>query len=267
MRKMKRVIQYAVIFSLLSILLSESLIGATARKRIRKSYDFKSGSELILDNTNGTVRIETWDKDEIVIEAEIKVRAGSRREAERFIELVEIRVDEFRRGLEVSSYYPRRSRDRGFFDSFRRPNVSINYTITLPAKADLDIETTNGSIFARGVDGRINTRSTNGKVDLSEVKGSVKARTTNGSVEVELIDIVQNEDMEFSTTNGGIRAYFPRDLRADLYASTTNGSISTDFPIEVRGRWNRKRLQGRINGGGGYIRLSTTNGSIKIYER
>jgi len=81
-----------------------------------------------------------------------------------------------------------------------------------------------------------------------------------------LIEVKENEDMEISTTNGGIKVYFPGDLKADLYARTTNGSIYTDFPVRIRGRWNRRKLQGRINGGGAYIELRTTNGSIKILE-
>ena len=264
---MKKIFHYAAISILTFFLIVEVSTASTARKRFRKTYDFKPGSELILDNTNGSRRIDTWTKQEVLIEAEIKVKARSRREAENFLDRVEILIEKHRYGLEIRSHYPRRYRDSGFFSWFKKPSVSINYTITVPAKADLDIETTNGSIYARRVNGRINTRSTNGKIGLTMVKGSVKARTTNGSIEVELVDILRNEDMEFSTTNGGIRTYFPRNLRADLYASTTNGSITTDFPIEVRGRWNRKRLQGRINGGGGYIRMSTTNGSIKILER
>jgi len=255
---------FTVVF--LFILTSEVSFAGSARKTFRKTYSFRLGAELLLDNTNGSVRIDTWNRNEVFIEAEITVKAPSRREAEDYLDMVAIVVEESRHGLKVHSRYPRSDRYSGFFSFFRRPSVSITYTIKMPEKGDLDIETTNGSIYVRDIEGRITTRSTNGKIELTMIKGSVKARTTNGSIEVELADIQPYEDMEFSTTNGGIRAYFPRDLRADLYARTTNGSISTDFPVEVRGRWNRKTLQGRINGGGGYIRLSTTNGSIRILE-
>ncbi|RKY83688.1 hypothetical protein DRQ09_09685 [candidate division KSB1 bacterium] len=263
---MKVFIRYLTFFVLFIVFGFEISEAGTARKRFRKTYRFKSGSELILENTNGSIDIDTWNKNEALVEAEIRVKAKSRREAEDFLELVEILVEKSRYGLEIRSYYPKRFRRHSIFDFFRKPSVIINYVIRIPENADLSIETTNGSIYISRVEGKIEARSTNGKINLKRVRGSVKAHTTNGSIEAELIEVQENEDMEFSTTNGGIKVYFPGDLKADLYARTTNGSIYTDFPVRIRGRWNRRKLQGRINGGGAYIELRTTNGSIKILE-
>ena len=110
-------------------------------------------------------------------------------------------------------------------------------------------------------------KTTNGGIEVREGKGSVQAKTTNGGIDVELLEFEEDEDMNFRTTNGSIRVYFPENLRADIDARTTNGSVRTDFPIEVRGKFSKRRLKGKINGGGGRIVLHTTNGGIKILEQ
>jgi hypothetical protein len=54
------------------------------------------------------------------------------------------------------------------------------------------------------------------------------------------------------------------DAAADLDASVTNGAISiAGLKFEASDQ-SRRRLSGRINGGGTPITLATTNGAIRI---
>ena len=47
-----------------------------------------------------------------------------------------------------------------------------------------------------------------------------------------------------------------------------NGGISAgDLPIETTGENNRRRLEGRLNGGGARIQIEGTNGGITISGR
>jgi hypothetical protein len=55
----------------------------------------------------------------------------------------------------------------------------------------------------------------------------------------------------------------PRSIAARVDASTTNGSINTELPVTLSST-SRHALRGTINGGGGELRLRTTNGSIDI---
>jgi hypothetical protein len=48
-------------------------------------------------------------------------------------------------------------------------------------------------------------------------------------------------------------------------AATTNGGIDSDFDL-AGGESRRNRLTGDINGGGGTLRIRTTNGSVHISE-
>lgn len=254
------------LFCVLALL--SSLHAGTHREKFQETYQFNRGGELILDNTNGNVTIETWDRNEVRVEAEKVVKARSRREAEEIMKRVRIEVDQGSDYLEIRTRYPRKN-SGGFWRSLVGDNVqvSVTYRLLVPDDIDLDISTVNGKIGIRQIQGQIKARSTNGSINVYEAKGSVDAKTTNGGIDVELLQFDGSEDMSFRTTNGSIKGYFPENLRANIEAKTTNGSIRTDFPIEVRGNLSKRQLRGKINGGGGRIVLHTTNGSIRILER
>ncbi len=250
-----------------NIFLTTSLIAGTHREKFQETYSVETGTEFILDNTNGSVYVESWDRNEIRVEAEKTVKARSRQDAEEIMEQVRIEVEQTRNYLEIRTKYPKRR--GGFWDSVfgKGVSISVEYRILVPRETDMDIVTVNGKVGITDVAGNIRIKTTNGGIEVDEAKGSVEAKTTNGGINVELLEFNENEDMTFRTTNGSIKVYFPQNLHADVEARTTNGSVRTDFPIEVRGEFSKKRLKGKINGGGGRIVLHTTNVGIKILER
>jgi DUF4097 and DUF4098 domain-containing protein YvlB len=245
------------------------LVGSTVRKEFKKTFDFPPGREVTVKNTNGIISVEPWDRASVEVFAEIEVKAGSRRDAEAFMEKVEILIDKRHDRLSVETEYPRIRGGDSIWDWIfggRKPQVKVDFWIRVPSRTDIDLKSTNGRVEARDVEGKTHLRTTNGQIEAEGMKGSVDAHTVNGGIRVELTEVNRDGEMSFHTTNGGIKLYLPEDVRADIEASTVNGGISTDFPLEVRGRFNRKRIRGRINGGGGLIELHTVNGSIRIYE-
>ena len=262
-----------IIAVLLASLLCTFLNGASAaeiRERFEKTYDFRPGGEVVLDNTNGSVTVETWSKNAVRLEALKKVKARSRRDAEAFMERVKIRVERSRNRIRIETEYPKRHGDFGFMSWMfgkRKPEITVEYTLKVPEEVDLDLRTVNGAISVRDVEGQIELHTTNGRIDVEDVLGSVKASTVNGSIEVELENFGRDDEIRLKTVNGAIVAYFPEDMDADVEAGTVNGSIRTDFPLQVRGKWGPKRLSGSVGKGGALVKLGTVNGSIKILER
>jgi DUF4097 and DUF4098 domain-containing protein YvlB len=70
------------------------------------------------------------------------------------------------------------------------------------------------------------------------------------------------------TTNGGLTLTLPETAKADISASCTNGGISAGSleKLEIT-ESSRRRLEGRLNGGGTPIELRTTNGGIRLRAR
>ena len=97
--------------------------------------------------------------------------------------------------------------------------------------------------------GRVIAETTNGGVSARDISGTIEASTTNGGVDVELTRLGEG-GAKLECTNGGIRLRLPADAKASISASITNGGIdSSGLSIETTEK-SRRRLEGRLNGGG-----------------
>jgi DUF4097 and DUF4098 domain-containing protein YvlB len=267
---------------LCGLLIAASVNAATLKENFDKTIPLKAGS-VTLRNINGAVTFEAWDRDEVRVEAEKKVKAGTDEAARKAMSQVRIEVTPSAGGLRIETKMPKQV--SGFFDWLfnNQVNINVTYRVHVPRRAGVDaetvnggvalagtrgkvrVETTNGGIDVKDVQGDVNASSTNGGITATRITGAVKAGTTNGAIEADLVDFPDGSDLRFETTNGGITVRLPRDARLSVDASTTNGHVQSDF--EVPGAAKGKRsLQGDINGGGGRLVLSTTNGSIEILE-
>jgi DUF4097 and DUF4098 domain-containing protein YvlB len=266
MNKKGWIILFVAMFLLCAV---TSSFAATITEDFQEVYDFNSGGEVIVRAMNGGIKVSSWNQDKVEIKAEIKVRAGSQREAEDLLEEVEIDIDYNSDRIRVEADYPKRFGRPGFFNWAFGSNagVWVRYWIKVPEKTHIDLTTVNGGIEAEKVRGRAELRTTNGGIEAFEMKGSVSVHTTNGSVRVKVDSFSNNDEISIRTVNGSVRLALPSNVSADLEASTVNGSIRTDFPLTVRGRLNKRHLDGKIKDGGGSIILGTVNGSVTISER
>jgi hypothetical protein len=159
----------------------------------------------------------------------------------------------------------------------------VSYTISAPRRMDVDLrgtnsalkigalegradlQTTNGSVTAEGTKGYVQAKATNGRITLSRLEGGGEAVATNGKITAEFLGL-GSQGCKLRSTNGGIRVALPEGARADLTASTTNGRITCDLPLSLVGEMSKRRMEGKINGGGPPIELRTTNGSIAVVK-
>ena len=116
--------------------------------------------------------------------------------------------------------------------------------------------------------GHVNAEATNGGVKAHDMSGQLDASTTNGALEIDLAKMPEG-GVKLACTNGGIRVSLPKDAKATISASIMNGGIHTgDLPIETTGdSSNRRKLEGRMNGGGPRLEIEGMNGGITLSSR
>jgi hypothetical protein len=261
-----RLIPIAAAFTLLALLsIASPALAVEIEETVEKSYDLGAGGSLSVANVNGGVRIEAWDRDEVRVEAIKKVKAGSRAKAEDVMDAIDVVIT--RRGdhLEIDTRLPRGG-GSGFLDWMvgNHSSASVSYKISVPRSTDVEIDTVNGGVRVAGVAGRVEASTTNGGIQTSDLRGSVRAGTTNGAIDVAFGEVADGREMRLSTTNGGISLRLPRNVRASIDADTTNGGINLDGIDADLHRKSRRHLEADLNGGGAEIRLTTTNGGIRI---
>ncbi|HEX4966123.1 MAG TPA: DUF4097 family beta strand repeat-containing protein [Thermoanaerobaculia bacterium] len=263
------------------VLLASASRAATLKEHFDKSFPLKAGSQLTLRNVNGGVKLEAWDRDEVRIEADKEVKAGTDSAARKAMDQVRIDVTPGAGSLRIETHTPKRG--ESFWDAIfgNGINYNVNYRIHVPRQAAVDAESVNGAVSLAGTHGKVRLGTTNGAVDVADVTGNVnagttnggvtalrvagavKAETTNGAVEIDLTALPAGSDLSFESTNGGIHVRLPRDARLSVDAETTNGHVKSDFDVHG-GKQGKHALKGDINGGGGKLSIHTTNGGIEI---
>ncbi|MGH7476254.1 MAG: DUF4097 family beta strand repeat-containing protein [Longimicrobiales bacterium] len=199
---------------------------------------------------NGGVRVAGWDRNEIVLQAKIQTWARQADEARALAQAVRIETDDVIRPAGPQTE--------------RRQSWGVSFLIFVPRNTDLDIETHNGGISLSDVSGRIRFNARNGGIRLTGLSGDVRGRTTNGGLHVQLTgDRWQGAGLDIRTTNGGVRLHIPENYSANLETGTVNGGLNIDFPVTVQGRIGRE-LTTTLGQGGATVRVTTTNGGVRI---
>jgi len=228
---------------------------AEARDEWRRSYPVTKGASFEIENTNGRIRVEGGSGDTIEVVAVRTVRAPS--EAQAKATLADVRIEERKSGSHI------KLETRNEFSFLLSRSKRVDYTVRAPSWVDLRLESTNGEIEVTGAGGRLRAESTNGDIRAIGLQGGADVETTNGDVVLELTRLADS-GLRSSTTNGDITVTLPREVKAKLSAKVTNGSITAKELDLTTTEQSRRKLEGHLGGGGPQVRLSTTNGDIRL---
>jgi hypothetical protein len=225
---------------------------ALARDKVfEASYPLASGGSFELMNVNGSVEVEGWDRDEVHVRAVTRSKTNPDDEAR-----VKIDVQAAPGSVVVRTLYPR---EDGL-------DVSVEYKVRVPARIlNASIETVNGNVRARRVEGSGRLRTVNGDVVLLDGAGQMSARTTNGNIRAELAHLGEGQrPVVLETVNGSVLLEVPASTDADLAALSLNGDFQSEIPLAIQSRAGRRELFARMGRGGHPLAIRTVNGGIRI---
>lgn len=222
------------------------------------TYPLAAGGQVRIGNTNGRVEIEGIDGNTVEIRAERVARGVTDTAAQELLPRIEIKEDI--------------SPDRVSVETGRMSGImfgasfEVRYHVRAPKSAIIDASNTNGLVVVSDISGKVRAHTTNGGVTGKGLSGGVDAAATNGRVNIELA-AVGPDRIALRTTNGGVSLTVPESAKADISASCTNGGISvTGVKLEISEQ-SRRRLEGKLNGGGTPIELHTTNGGVRLRSK
>ena len=218
-----------------------------------RSYTLPATRSLTVDaSPNGGVNVVASDRSDILVTARLQAQAPTEAEAREI--LSDLRVETA--NGEVRAEGPERTGNRRGW--------SVSFEVLVPRSTALDVASVNGGVSVRGTRASVDASTVNGGITLLDVSGTVRGSTTNGGIDVTLTgERWQGEELQLGTTNGGITLRVPSNFNARLVASTVHGDIDTDFPLTIQGRVGR-RVEGTLGSGGPTVRLTTTNGGIRL---
>lgn len=224
--------------------------GWAISKEFNQSYPLQPGGTFDLQNVNGTVEVQGWDKDVVEVHA---VKTAKLKESD--LERVSIDVNANASGVSIATRYPQ---NEGV-------EVAVEYTIHVPHGAKLEhLGTVNGTLRIAGVDEVDDLRTVNGNIEVFGADSTVHARTTNGNVRLELSHVRGVGGTLAETTNGSVVLALPANSQADLEARCLNGNFLSELPVEMQSTLKPREMHGKLGQGGAPIKLHTINGGIRV---
>lgn len=222
-----------------------------------RTYQLSPGGEVRIGNTNGRIEVEGVDGNTVDIRAERIAKATTDGAAQELLPRIKIEEEAKPDRIDV-----RTARMGGIMVG---ASIEVRYHVRAPKNAKISVSNTNGIINLTALAGTTEAHTTNGGVRGTDMRGAVDAETTNGGVTIDFAEI--DHDVKLTTTNGGVTIGLPDSAKANVRATCTNGGISVNGVKMEISEESRRRVEGKMNGGGANVELRTTNGGVRIRAR
>jgi DUF4097 and DUF4098 domain-containing protein YvlB len=132
-------------------------------------------------------------------------------------------------------------------------------------EGDLHAHTSGGNIRVKSVGGKLSAETSGGDIEIEDARGTVTASTSGGSV-VARLAAQPTGDSKLSTSGGNVTVYLAKGVAVDIRARASGGGVHSEIPMMVEGKVERSSVNGKINGGGPTLILSTSGGAVEIKE-
>ncbi len=287
--------------SLLILLCLPLLVNAQSfTDKITKELKFEkvsASNTLILANINGSMKVQGYEGDKILIEAErtIKAKTDARLEqGKKEMQLQQIdRLDTLivyvSGGCNSFGYRSnRRHNHNGWSYQWDCNNgdcnppydYTFNFIVKVPSGINVEVSTVNdGNVTVENVKGRVKAENVNGAIHLSALAGQTYASTINGDVDVDY-SRNPNQDSRYYSLNGDINALFVKGLAANMSFKSFNGDLYTNvqnlegLPAIIEKKEDKEGTNLKIGGnrfkvgsGGALLDFETFNGDVIVKEK
>ena len=233
-------------------------------ERFSRTAHLDADGAFELTNLYGQIVITAGSGRDVTIEAVKRVQRPNPNAARALLQMIDIQVAEEANRVEVRTVYPRPRNFPG----------SVDFTIRVPADANVSVRATGGSIRATGirvealrtmsgdielvdasadrfatasaVSGDVTVRGLKASaIQLTTVSGNVRvdhsqaerlmARAVSGNVEY-AGELARSGRYELVSHSGDVRLMLSGATGFEVQASSLSGTVRSDFPIARRGR-------------------------------
>jgi hypothetical protein len=140
-------------------------------KSVNKSYNVSSSDKLNIQNSFGSVKVTTWDRNEIKVDVAIEVSSNVESRAQKLLD--RINVSEGKSGNEIT--FKTSMNDQNNNNSKdEKSSMEINYTISMPSNNALAVKNEFGSTTIPDFKGEVDLTSKFGSLTTGNL-ASIKA--------------------------------------------------------------------------------------------
>jgi hypothetical protein len=171
-RKMKKSDYKPGMFFIISLFIISST--ATAQEITKEFHkEYSAGTKTLeISNRYGDVIIQSWDKDQIVIDVKVTVEMPNKDKAQRLLDLIDVQFSESDNLISAKTVIDDKFNFTGWGDSRK---FSIDYTIKMPVKTDLNLINKYGNTDIDELHGLMNLEIKYGNLSAGRLtRGNIK---------------------------------------------------------------------------------------------
>jgi DUF4097 and DUF4098 domain-containing protein YvlB len=226
-----------------------SVSTAGAQQKLSKRYPVSKNVRVQLKNISGTITVESWNRDEIKLTAELdspRANLSPRQTNESLI--VDVMADN-------------RGRDIG----------DVNFKLQVPVNSSVDLETMRGQITVSNIRGGLVSAhvSSEGDITLLGISAStVYAQNTIGDIFFDG-EISRDGTYRFQSYKGNITIRIPADSAFSLEAAASNKKIALGqfWNNGIKSFGEGRKVAGNVGDGSSRMSVINFQGSITFMRR
>jgi len=270
-----------------------------------RTFETTPGKLLKVETQSGSVKVETWDKNQVYVKVFANNKAKEKlefkfSEEDWGIYIVAKRKDSFwgfnwgsslRVRFEImvpKSYNAKIATSGGnigiknlagniegktsggdlkLYDNVGNTNVSTSGgdIIIKNTKGNTHGSTSGGNISVTDFNGDLEVSTSGGDIDLKGGNAKIDASTSGGDVKLDYWG--ENLGIELSTSGGDIDVYLPADFNARANLKTSGGSISCELTTNNVVKISSSRFEADLNKGGKSLICRTSGGDIEVKKK
>jgi DUF4097 and DUF4098 domain-containing protein YvlB len=250
-------------------------------ERTTRVLKIGSSGELDVSNIAGDIVVSRGNGNEATVEIVKTARARTAEEAREMLRLVQVEADERNARGEIRTRYPTAPRMRA--GRGNNINVTVAFTITVPAGTRLTVKSVSGSVTITDIKGDISAESISGSVSLANAARISSAKAVSGDVSIAdtnaegsldagsisgnvILKRVRGSRLNVGSVSGNITLEDVSSERID--AQSVSGNVEFSGPLAKNGRYDVKSHAGDVRlaiaGGTGFeLDANSFSGSVR----
>jgi DUF4097 and DUF4098 domain-containing protein YvlB len=128
-------------------------------------------------------------------------------------------------------------------------------------KGTINANTSGGGVEGGNIDGELITSTSGGGIDLKQISGSLNAETSGGDLSAQVLKL--GKYVKLHASGGNVDLELPSNQGFNLSARA-QGINDRPSKANFNGKWEKRSVEGTVNGGGASVEAHASSGNFNI---
>jgi len=194
------------------------VLHAKIDRTVEKTFAVQPGGTLKAQTMGGGIKVEPGAGDTVKVVVRERIDASTDAEADAILKNLTLTLEQQGNDVTAIAHYEG-DRPSSWLHWGNWPPVQCEFTITVPAKYNVDLRTSGGGITVGDLTGTVEAYTSGGGLHFGKITGTVNGHTSGGGIDLEAC----SGDVEVHTSGGGIHL---GPVGGNAKVHTSGGGIS-----------------------------------------